>query len=273
MGSVVGANADNACYFIALYNVLEDVDLGEHDVLEDVDSYVGPFYGKAQTASPRSNGQEVAVLVRKAPMGNGISQRCTKFHSVCSEYFTEINHTGAVASGRSQETSTINVPVHPHDLATCPSAVALSPAGDCIVAIHRRYLTVLAEVLIRTAPTVFVSVQTIDITHWTTIGRGEPNVFDDSTSTEVANALRLPYSISFSPCGRFAAVVDRRPLFGLSITNYALVVLDMCHRLERRGVRALPLAPVEDVAPRTLEWTSQGLWIQPRFGGLLLPSA
>lgn len=266
MGSVVGANADNACYFIAIYC------MGDNDDYE-VDSYIGPFYGKAQTSSPTSSGEEVAVLVRKAPMGKGpasLATRCTVMHHIHSEESAEITHTGAISTGRAPL-----IPVHPHDLANCPSAVALSPSGDCVVAIHRRALTVLVEVLIRTAPSVFVSVQTIDVTHWTTIGSGEPSVFDNqgANGDALANALKLPYSIVFSPCGRFAAIVDQRPLFGLSITNYALVVLDMALRHERRGVRALPLAPVEDVAPRSLEWTSMGMWIQPRYGALLLKSA
>ena len=261
MGSVVGASADNACYFICFYCTNEREEY-------EIDSYTGPFYGKAQTASPAMASQEVAILVRKAPMGNGPPTRCTMLHNIFDEAPAEISHVGAISPGCST-----GIPAHPHDLATCPSAVALSPSGDCIVAIHRRYLRVMVEVLVRTAPTVFVSVQTIDVTHWATIGRAEPSVFDAAANGEVANALRLPYSIVFSPCGRFATLVDQRPLFGLTITNYGLVVLDMCHRLERRGVRALPLAPVEDVAPRSLEWTVGGMWIQPRFGALLLNSS
>ena len=138
---------------------------------------------------------------------------------------------------------------------------------------HRRALTVILEVLLRTAPNVFVSVQRIDITHWTSLGRPEASIFDEAAdSGAVAMALKLPYTLTFSPCGRFVAVVDQRPLFGLAITNHAIVVLDMSRRHERRGVRALPLAPAEDVAPRSLEWTAAGLWLQPRYGCVLLES-
>lgn len=263
MGTVVGANADNACYFIALYNTA-----GSEPELEVL---TGPFEGKAQTASPSATGELVAVLVRKAPMGNGprsIATRATMVHNVCSDNEpTRLEHSSALASGRELAMS---VPPHPFDLEHCPSAVGLSPGGDCVVAVHRRYLTVLVEVLVRTAPGVFVSVQTIDVTHWTSIGRGEPSLFDHQGATPVANALRLPYRIVFSPCGRFAAVTDQRPLFGLAITNHALVVLDMCHRLERRGVRALPLAPWENVAPRSVDWAEGGIWLQARFGALAL---
>lgn len=262
MGTVVGANADNACYFLAVYAM-------EHTPGE-VQVYTGPFEGKAQTASPNAAGDQVAVLVRKRPMGAGpgsmaTATRCTMMHDVFLENVTELDHHSAISRGR-----TGLIPPHPHDLAHCPSAVGLSPSGDCVVAIHRRALTVLLEVLIRTAPGVFVSAQTIDVTPWTTIGRGEPSVFDPPGTDAVANALKLPYHVTFSPCGRFAAVVDQRTLFGLSVTNHALVVLDMALRHERRGVRALPLAPSDDVAPRSLEWTSEGIWLQPRYGCLFL---
>ena len=258
MGSVVGANADNACYFIAVYNT------GSADELYE---YSGPFNGKAQTASPAADGKQVAVLVRKAPMGNGpnsLATRCTMLHDVYSETASEITHTSTISTGRGL------APPHPLDLASCPSAVALSPSGDCVIAIHRRALTVLVEVLIRTAPQVFVSVQTIDVTHWISLGSLEPTIWDGDGHADTAHALKLPYKISFSPCGRFAALVDQRPLFGLSISNYALVVLDMAYRHERRGVRACALAPVEDVAPRSIDWTEKGLWIQARYGAIFL---
>jgi len=260
MGSVVGANADNACYFIASYDTTDF----------EIDHYIGPFYGKAQTASPTSNGTEVAVLVRNAPVGTGpgsIATRSTRVHCLSSEESIDLDHGKAIGYGRT------SFGPHPHDLMHCPSAVGMSPSGDCIVAIHRRYGTIIAEVLIRTASCVFVSVQTMDITHWTATGVPEPSVFDAPNTAHLASGLKLPYSVIFSPCGRFAAVVDQRPLWGLSITNHALVVLDMALRNERRGVRAMPLAPVEDVAPRSIEWTSIGMWLQPKFGSLLLWNA
>lgn len=263
MGSVVGASADNACYFIALY--MPD--------LSEVQVYVGPFRGKAQTASPDRSGQSVAVLVRKSPVGNGpasLATRCTMMHDIFEEQAVELTHANAISVSAGRGSSSVAIPPHPHDLSNCPSAVALSPQGDCVVAIHRRFLTVLVEVLIRTTPGVFVSVQTIDITHWASLGRGEPTVFDQAEDGWIANALKLPYTVDFSPCGRFAAVVDQRPLFGLSITNYSLVVLDMALRHERRGIRALPMAPLEDIAPRSLVWTEGGLWMQPKYGCLLL---
>lgn len=266
MGSVVGANANSACYFIALY-----VTGFVAPTSYSVDTYIGPFHGKAQTASPSRDGKDVALLVRKTPMGTGpgsmaTATRCTMMHNIYADYAVELTHSTAIAYGRGPL-----VPSHPRDQARCPSAVALSPSGDCVVAVHRRALAVILEVMLRTAPNVFVSVQRIDISHWTSLGRGEATIFDEpQDGFSVAMALKLPYTLTFSPCGRFVAVVDQRPLFGLTITNHSVIVLDMSRRHERRGVRALPLAPAEDVAPRSLEWTTAGLWLQPRYGCVLL---
>lgn len=262
MGSVVGHSADTACYYLAVY-CAEDAYASY-----ELETYTGPFPGKAQTASPTSSGVEVAILLRKSAMGHGpgsLATRETVIHNVFHETRMEITHKNVLDVGRGPL-----IPPHPADLAICPSAVGLSPSGDCIIAIHRRVLSVIVEILIRTSDSVFVSTQTIDVTHWTTLGRGEPTVFDQGQPSELANSLKLPYHVTFSPCGRFAAIVDQRPLFQLTVTNHAVVVLDMALRHERRGVRALPLAPVEDVAPRSLEWTPAGIWMQARFGSLLL---
>lgn len=265
IGSVVGANANSACYFVSMYTPSGNG--------YAVDTYIGPFQGKAQTASPTHDGRDVAVLVRKRPMGAGpgslaTATRATMLHNVYAESAVEIAHSTAISFGRGPL-----VPPHPHDQSRCPSAVALSPSGDCVVAVHRRALTVILEVLLRTAINVFVSVQRIDITHWTSLGNGEPSIFDEAdNSGTAAAALKLPYALIFSPCGRFIAVVDQRPLFGLAITNHAIVILDMSRRHDRRGVRALPLAPAEDMAPRSLEWTTTGLWLQPKYGCVFLES-
>ena len=262
MGAVVGANADNACYLIALYDTTD----------YDVDHFTGPFYGKAQTASPTRNGEEVAVLIRKTPMGNGpgsLAVRATRLHNVHNETPVELDHQAAIGAGRGP------LPPHPHDLVHCPSAVGLSPSGDCVVAVHRRHGTVIVEVLLRTAAQVFVSVQTIDVTPWTSDGHVEPTIFDNGATGQLGttSSLRLPYEILFSPCGRFATILDKRATYGFPLTNHALMVLDMALRHERRGVRSLPLAPVEDVAPRSMEWTEAGMWIQPKFGTVFLWNA
>ena len=259
-GSVVGSNADSACYGIAVYELSGD-DL-------ELDTFSGPWPGKAQTASPTATGDEVLLVVRMPTVGIGPSAHATRasfLHQVGSEDRFALDHSSVMGG-------TSGLPRHPIDVMNSPSAAGLSPTGDCAVAVHRSRGSVIVEVLLRTGDSTFVSVQSTDVTHYTTIGNGEPSVFDPpgTNAQTLAAALKLPYSIIFSPCGRFATIVDQRPLNGLTLTNHALVVLDLALRHERRGVRALPLASVEDVAPRSMQWTDQGIWLQARHGALLL---
>ena len=94
MGSVVGANADNACYFIASYDY-NDFELNH---------YTGPFYGKVQTVSPTACGMQAAVLIRNAPIGNGpgsFASRSTRIHTIDREETVELDHSKAIGYGRS----------------------------------------------------------------------------------------------------------------------------------------------------------------------------
>ena len=258
-GSVVGASAESACYGIAVYDVCAE-DL-------EIDAFFGPWPGKAQTVSPTATGTEVLLVVRMPTVGVGPSAHSTLasfLHRVGSEDRFVLDHSSVMGSTA--------FPRHPLDVMNSPSAAAISPTGDCVVAVHRSRGTVIVEVLLRTSESTFVSVQSTDVTHYTTIGNGEPSVFDPpGTNAQIlAAALRLPYTIVFSPCGRFATIIDQRPVYGLTLTNHAFVVLDLALRHERCGIRVLPLASVEEVAPRGLQWTDAGLWVQARHGALLL---
>ncbi len=251
VGSVVGASADTACYMIGVYRV-------EADGASEIDTSVGPFSGKAKMASPSRSGEEVALIVRKPPVGHGpgsLAIRTTILHNVFSENFCEIEHV--IKSH------------HPHDRTICPSSIGLSPDGDCLVAVHASTINITVEVLIRTAPNIFVSVQSIGVTHWTRVA---PAVEDNPPFHDYEELgheeLRLPYHVQFSPCGRFVSILDKRGLFGLPIPNHALIVLDTALRNNPRGVRALPLAPTSDVAPRSIQWTKMGLWLQAAHGAV-----
>ena len=116
-----------------------------------------------------------------------------------------------------------------------------------------------------------------DISHWVQLAGLSDDPEALSLEEADANFLKLPYDVSFSPCGRFAVITDQRPLFGLSLPSHALVVLDLGTRYgaRRAGMRACPLAAVENVAPRAIDWTAHGMWILTRHGACLLhpPSA
>ena len=247
IGSVVGASADTACYLIATYRV-------EEDGSSELDTFVGPFSGKAKEASASRDGETVAIIVRKPPVGHGpgsLAVRATVVHNVFSESSYEVDHVV-----RSH---------HPHDRTVCPSSIGLSPNGDCLVAVHATPTHVAVEVLIKTAPTVFVSVQSIDVTHWT---RSPLPLEEPGTLAEWGDEIRLPYAIHFSPCGRFVSILDKRTSFGMAPPNHALIILDTALRNAPRGVRATPLAPTREVAPRSLAWTKNGLWMQAAHGAV-----
>tara|TARA_B100000575_G_scaffold194902_1_gene157520 strand:- start:300 stop:1928 length:1629 start_codon:yes stop_codon:yes gene_type:complete len=247
IGSVVGASADTSCYMIATYRV-------EGDGSSELDTLVGPFSGKAKEASSTKDGETVAVIVCKPPLGHGpgsLSARATVVHSVLSEAFYEVDHVL-----RSH---------HPRNCTICPSSIGISPSGDCLVAVHATPTHVAVEILIKTAPTVFVSVQHLDITHWT---RSPLPLDDPETLADWGAEIRLPYAIQFSPCGRFVSLLDKRTSFGMAPPNHALIILDTALRNAPRGVRATPLAPTREVAPRSLAWTKNGLFIQTHHGAV-----
>ena len=276
-GSMVGASADYAAYVIAVYLV-------DDDGAVDLDVSIGPFQGKAKMASPSRSGEDVAVLVGKAPVGTGPASfptRMTIVHNVFSETFFEVSHVV-----RSYQ---------PSDRAICPSSIGMSPNGDCIVAMHVAQDSVAAEVLIKTAPGVFVSVQNMDVTHWTRVpaalgdfpeldyfenpgenwagGNGGPPQHQGVNMPQMgwmAPELRLPYDIQFSLCGRFVTILDKRTLLGPVAPNHSIILLDTSLRNARRGVRAVPLAPTFDVAPRSLHWAENGMWLQASHGALRL---
>ena len=260
MGSVIGANADAAGYAISVSTIAKRAPCAhsEHSEHLELDTVVGPFPGKAKMASPSSNGHEVAILVRKPPVGNGpasLAVRTTMLHNIFSESVHEIEHV--VKSH------------HPLDRTTCPSSIGLSPAGDCLVAVHCTQYSVFVEVLTRTTPSVFVSVQNIDVTHWVKTYDPEPGIATVMWEP-VPDFMRLPYTVTFSPCGRFAVLIDKRTMFNLKAPNHALLVLDTALRGSTRGVRARPLAPLGEIAPRSIEWTPSGLFVQSFHGAVRL---
>jgi hypothetical protein len=257
MGTVVGANADVPGFGFGLYEVAEDG-------AAELDFMIGPFQDQVMSCAPTASGTEAVVLACSPTIGHGpgaiLRPRSSSIVSLLDESRVAIDHSAVVGgSGRLR---------HPIDMLNCPSAAAISPSGDCVVAVHRSFNCAIVEVLLRTQENLFVSVQTIDVTHWVAMGAAEPGVLDDGSQLDVA--LKLPYAVVFSPCGRFAAIVDQRPLYAMYLTNHGIVVLDMALRHERRGVRAMPLAPAEEVAPRSVAWTEAGMWVQARFGALLL---
>ena len=181
-----------------------------------------------------------------------------------------------------------------------PSAAGISPTGDAILCVHRTPGSILVEVneLLHDESYAPVSVQ--DVTNWLAMGGGpfHPSswgggggggggegvvggVGEGGGATGIGaydlNFVKLPFAVEFSFCGRFATVHDQRPRFGLSQENHAFVAFDLLRRGRTAGggrgsggVRACPMGPIEDISPRTLQWTERGIYVLTRHGAVLL---
>jgi hypothetical protein len=233
MGSLVGSNASGMCCY----------GIAKYECcngLFELDEFTGPFSGLAQAASPSHDGTEV-IIVKKKKINMMTDITSLALHNVNSEEVVNIDS----CTNLNDQTIT---------------SIGFSPSADCIVALHTSALETTAEIIVRTTQKSFVSIQRSDLSHW--------------FFTQNDENVKLPYLIEFSPCGRYTTILDQRPTFGVGSPNHAIVVLDLSlGREKRRGVRALPLATVEDATPRSICWTNDGLWVQARHGALLLTAA
>lgn len=269
MGTTVGENAEERQYALEFYNVdnLYDAAGGPGP-----DYYNGPYPGKPVMARPRADGREVAVVVESRCPFQG-TRRLTFLHHFNHEVPIGVHHSPGMGGMPA---------VGPNGIVPgllSPAAVALSPTGDCLVAVHRGHGHVTLEVLVRRSAAFFASTHTLNVTHhvWDPSDTADAQqTLDNHNHNEHAASpswLHIPYDVTFSPCGRFAVIVDQRPRWRVSISNHALIVVDMALRHEPRGVRALPLASVDDVAPRAVQWTERGIWVAARHGALMLHAA
>tara|TARA_B110000046_G_C12783284_1_gene309934 strand:+ start:91 stop:537 length:447 start_codon:yes stop_codon:yes gene_type:complete len=107
----------------------------------------------------------------------------------------------------------------------------------------------------------YTPVQTVDLSPY--FGMSPP--WDEIPYTMNTDLVKACYEFVFSPCGRFVAVVDRRPLFGESPCNHGVVVVDMAMRMEHKksGLKTFAMFATDDQAPRSFHWTGSGIWLMP----------
>lgn len=213
--------------------------------------------GVPQTCSASSNGREVVTLVRHDNFCAGLPQRFAVFHNFATAGEGLVDPSSVWRldeQGRA-------------DAFGGPSCAALSPSGDSVVCVHRVYGKITVEVLARACAHSFVSVQKVDLTSYLSLGLHDVTPFDPD---EGHNAVKIPYSVTFSPCSRFAIVLDQRPAFGKLAPKYNLVALDTAMRNTRQGLRVLPMAPISDLATRSVAWSDAGIFIQPSHGTIFL---
>ena len=222
----------------------------------------GPHSGRVLTASPTRDGASVALLV-----GPKFDEEFMPADPVAWTY--DVNEdwparTTRIFEGEDMlrdtrifhEAAGRKFSLNPLET---PSAVSFSPQGDRLVAIHKSAHVVAVEVLVR-AEKGFLTVQCLDMLH---LSAPAADPFGHAS-------LRLPFTITFSACGRFAAVVDQRSTYGIVHESASLVILDLAMYLERSGVRMQPLSLIDDVSLRSLAWCERGVWAQARHGAIFL---
>ena len=82
--------------------------------------------------------------------------------------------------------------------------------------------------------------------------------------------LPAPYAVSWSPCGRYALLIDQRSRYGVSSDAAGVLIVDTQRRKEGGGLRVKTLADGGHAAPKHVDWTPAGLWVQGRRGCNLL---
>ena len=74
------------------------------------------------------------------------------------------------------------------------------------------------------------------------------------------------YVITFSNCGSFAVLVDRRPLHGSKAPNYSTMLLELTVRRQQKHMRACALYRQRTAMPKAIEWREDGVWVMGRRG-------
>jgi hypothetical protein len=137
---------------------------------------------------------------------------------------------------------------------------AISHSGDCVASLHKTKDSIVLEIAVTGSPygcSIYTPVQKLDITHYLELPT------NPAEGAFVTDLVKATYDLVFSPCNRFVAVVDRRPLFGEPALNHGVVTIDLSLRMTFNGLRQHPLFATTDQAPRSFHWTRTGIWLLP----------
>ena len=137
---------------------------------------------------------------------------------------------------------------------------AISHTGDCVASLHKTKDSIVLEIAVTLSPygySVYTPVQKLDVTHYLELPT------NPTEGAFVTDLVKATYDLVFSPCNRFVAVVDRRPLFGEPALNHGVVTIDLSLRMRLNGLRQHPLFATTDQAPRSFHWTRTGIWLLP----------
>lgn len=230
------STASSAQYCFTSYTLGED-ESEEPEVFES--TFFEP--GQLITCSMTSDGNKVVTLAKRRDVSIG-------FRSVCMHY---------IAMGQSFVIKSAYVASGPKG----PLCAAVSPTGDCIVVVGKQEKSVKATVCWQTSDFNFAPVHSMDVSMW--LGLSPSNDPSNDPADFGTDLLKATMGVQFSPCGRFAALVDRHPLFGDPPDSHGLVVVDTAMRGKASTFRPFPMFPMSEQAPRSFHWTRKGIWLMP----------
>ena len=222
----------------------------------------GPFSGRLISTSSSSDGSRMVALVRQKPRARSDTHYIAVVHH--KGMWLPLNHSH-VWKGKPSKSS------GPGGFDWGPSAVGISPAGDCILCVHRTLGTVLGEVFDLDEGARYVRANAHALTEWLGMG-GNEHTGD--------NTVKLRYRVAFSGCGRFACVVDQRSRWRYQFTGYASVVMDLSQRRRGNAIRCQPLCysdrgvdelPSSGSTPlREVHWHKDRVWLLAYRGAIAL---
>lgn len=233
-GHFVGSNArdlKNSQYMFSSYYTDptqgEPIEISETTFAES---------GSLLTCTPCKAGSFCVTLSKRREVMKGF--RCVYMHdlSLSSSFAITSTYVDSGANG--------------------PIAASVSPSGDCVVVLAKTAKSVTANVCWQTAERNFTPVASVDVTPWM-------GLYGGNEAGLATDLVKASLELQFSPCGRFFAVVDRHPLFGAGPEGHGAVVIDTAMRGKTNKFRAFPLFSMEDQAPRSFQWTRQGLFLMP----------
>lgn len=169
---------------------------------------------------------------------------------------------GRIGSHRSVKLYDINGPGDCHEVAsnstaglTGPLVACLSPAGNSVASLHTSLGRITLSLSLPNDAGHYATALSVNLTEFFTSVARDPEPI-------VSDLLKARLKLSFSPCGRFVAVLDQSPLFGQLPQSVSLVVVDTDTRRDTlRTVKCLPLVNSTLQAARALSWTQSGFYL------------
>jgi hypothetical protein len=254
-GHHVGSNAPNQsspqyCFSTYILDHTSTSPVEHYETMFDGSSMLGTLL----TCSHTTDGNGVVTLVKRRDILNGLRTVC--------------KHDLGMSTSHQIRAATMNGPKG-------PVSAAVSPNGDCIVVACKQDKSFYANFLWQTGKNSYSIIHALDASPWMGL---DPT---DGPSDIANDLVKASVNLTFSPCGRFVALVDRHPLFGSPAHGHGIVIVDTAMRDKAYKFRPYPMFPTMDQAPRSFHWSRQGIWIMcpgtddngsigPRGGALCL---